>query len=35
MTFSPPKEPGRVEHWRGDPLGISLSVSGVSTFVPG
>jgi len=26
---------GRVEDWRGDPLGDLLSVSGVSSFVPG
>ena len=26
---------GRVEGWRGNPLGKPLSVSGVSTFVPG
>jgi hypothetical protein len=33
----PPKVehiPGRVERWRGSPLGRSLSVSGVSSFVP-
>ena len=27
--------PGRVEDWRGNPLGEPLSVSGVSSFVPG
>ena len=26
--------PGRVEDWRGNPLGNPLSVSGVSSFVP-
>ena len=26
--------PGRVEDWRGNPLGKLLSVSGVSSFVP-
>ena len=26
---------GRVESWRGNPLGCPLSVSGVSPFVPG
>jgi hypothetical protein len=26
--------PGRVEGWRGNPLGEPLSVSGVSSFVP-
>jgi len=26
--------PGRLEDWRGNPLGEPLSVSGISSFVP-
>ena len=29
------EHPGRVESWRGNPIEHSLSVSGVSPFVPG
>jgi len=35
IGFTADIEPGRVESWRGSPLGLALSLSRVSPFVPG